>query len=544
MFDQQPWPEDIYDMLVEDEDTACLTDEDYQSRYTETPIEQESGVSARTQQSIIELLDRLEDYHFASYRDKVTIDKLFAEQREPYHPDVWQSTEPTSRLLLASILLFKDRQNGIDDEQTKALQGLVQNRLLEQTVKQIKSELSYGNKLPESWLEWLSDDKQEYQIEHAESLKPLLSGDIGLDADRTEQTPQPHYQLYSNISDFQPVLASCFWLQLSYPSALSQKVIKLSLAIAPQSAISCFANLSLAAFGGFTEKSERRQCLRHLEGAGVGKYDLLSFNIRVAQSSDIKWYEKLVRQYIKAKQQERLIWDIALSKVNPSCRDNFYLDVHRLGKNIDTPLLSYRQDMLKEVISHTMYMDDDFFAAQFAPEQVLFSDHVEFLPEAFHRPVVRYKGAMLNHSDAGFVVLRANADALELLVDNPNSPFAPEQQNYPVSSHFIILSEQADLAKVFALVKGFQPYQQRADSLLIAMQRYITGTIDYQTFQQDYAGFIELKALGVQIERYCKYSPRILPQILAEPDKDSQLRMIKLLCAHKTRGKRVFKANC
>jgi hypothetical protein len=110
-----------------------------------------------------------------------------------------------------------------------------------------------------------------------------------------------------------------------------------------------------------------------------------------------------------------------------------------------------------------------------------------------------------------------------------------------VSSHYIILSEEADLAKVFALVKGFQPYQQRAESLLIAMQRYITGTIDYQTFQQDYAGFIELKALGIQIERYCKYSPRILPQILAEPDKGRQLRMIKLLCAHKTRGKRVFK---
>ncbi len=540
LFDQQPLSEEIYDILVEDEDTACLDELDYQQRYGQEEKTEAGQLPALVKQHIIELTDRLEDYHFASYRDFSKLNKIFAGNRLTYDPLQWQSTEPRSNLLLASILLYKDHEQSINDEHTLALKKLINEDLFEQVIQEISSELEPSKTLPESFVNWLQSEEIGDVAEQSKALKEILSGDIGMDASRTFKTAQPHYQLYSNISDFQPLLAACYWLQLCQPSMFTNKVIQVSLNIAPQATLSCFAHLYLKRRGAFGEQEHRQKLLDSFKQLGVDKHDVLSFEAHQSKGGDVTRYEELIRHYAKSSEQDKLLWQQALAKLTPKTRDNFYLNVFRLEPDAQTPLLTERPMMLKELIRKTIFFDDDFFANQFDKELVLFNDHCEYFPEEYELPVEVHEQVKPNDPDANFIALRHMGEHVELIIDNAEQAFDPEKSSWPYSSHYIVFHQSTDLNAVFKILEGYENYKVRSEKLLAGILSYLAGDISFAQYQQEFGHYSNVKDYDLSIQYYSAYSPKILPQILAEPDEQKQLRLIKLLCSHKSRGKRVL----
>ena len=539
IFDQTPWSEKMYELLVEDEDTACISDRDFQRRFSQ---EQDSldQVSALTQQHILELLDSLESYNFASYSNLTKIDKIFDDSRLAVEPTAWLSTEPRSRLLLASILLYKDSQLAINDDKTAQLRNLVSESLPQQVIKQFKAELKPNTELPEVFESWLLSDNETEASLQAVLIKPLLAGGIGLDDDHTQATEQPYYQLYSNISDFLPVLASCYWLQIGEGNHLAEKVIQLSLILAPQATLQCFAKLHFKKHKTFVDAKQEKRFLKTLTSLNVDEYDLLCFEMAIAQNRDFTKYKRLVRRYNRYSSSRLELWNRALAKLTTRQRELFYLDVQRSSKKALTPLLSSRSDMLKELIHNTAYSDAEFFSAQQERAQILFSDHIEFLPEQFHLPVLCHKDMQVSPLENSFVVLRHAKDSLELIVDNPDCRFEPEHDNWPHANHFIVLREDVDVMNVLTQLAELRPYHERTKNLLFQIQAYLAGEISFSEFDQKFSSYSDTKYYGLNIERYSIHRPSILPQILAEPDEDMQLRLIRLLASHKTRGKRVL----
>lgn len=539
IFDQNPWSEKMYELLVEDEDTACISASAYQRRFSQ---EQDSlnKVSALTQQHILELLDSLESYNFASYSDLNKIDKIFDGSRLAVDPITWLSTEPRSRLLLASILLYKDNKLAICDDKTEQLRKLVSELLPQQVIKQFKAELKPNTELPEVFESWLLSSNETEASLQAVLIKPLLAGGIGLDDSHTEETEQPYYELYSNISDFLPVLASCYWLQISEGNQIAEKVIQLSLILAPQATLKCFAKLHFKKHKTFVNTKQEKTFLKTLTSLNVDDYDQLCFEMVIAQSRDFTKYKRLVRRYNRYSNNRVELWDRALAKLTTKQRELFYLDVHRSSEKALTPLLSSRSDMLKELINTTAFSDEDFFLAQQERAQILFSDHVEFLPEQFHLPVRCHKDMQANQSESRFVVLRHAGESLELVADNPDWPFQPEQGEWPQASHYIVLREDIDVTKVLTHLAELQSYRERTKNLLLQMQAYLSGELSFTEFEQKFGCYSDTKYYDLNIERYSKHRPSILPQILAEPDEGVQLRLIRLLTCHKTRGKRVL----
>lgn len=538
LFDQQPWPDEVQQLLVEDEDTACLDQYEYDLLFTEAEP-QVDGIPPLLQQHILELLDQLQDYHFACQRQWQKINKLFSRNRQAFDPNNWSGTEPTSKLLLASILLYQDKQAKIKDNATEALERLVDELLMPQVIKLISEDLAFDTRLPTGFTHWLQDSDEKVDLAAIAQLRQVLASDIGLDADRTIDSPQPHYQLFSHISDFQPVLASCYWLQLASPRPLTAKVVAMSLAIAPQASLSCFAHLQLKTFGKFPNEQDKKQTFARFWQLGVDDYDALTFDIRVTQPFDSKRYKRLVRKYARCSQAKRERWDKALAKATPSTRDYFYLDVYRLANKVVTPLLSYRTEMLQELIANSMYCDEELVTAALEPEQVLFSDHIEFLPECYHLPLTLHQEPIRLKPELEFAVFIATEDTLALVAHSDVDKFTPSQGVQ--AQHYIILSADTDMAKLKHLLSHCLDYQSRKQALTEAMQAFVQGQLSYQQYQAQVGYYSDTKQYDLRMKHYCKYSPRILPQLLAEPDKSCQLRLIKLLCSHRSRGKRVFK---
>ncbi|WP_128732309.1 hypothetical protein [Pseudoalteromonas sp. PS5] len=541
LFDQQSWSDDFYELLVEDEDTACLSAEAYQARFIQEIEISTDGVSEKLKQQILELLDKLEDYHFASYRQWCEITKLFKSNRQAVNPENWLGTEPSSRLLLACILLYQDKLSAINDESTQALRQLINESLIKQVLKKIEEDIAHDCKLPESFVAWLTSEKQGIDTECIDRLAKNLAPDTGLDAHKTEHTAQPHTQLFSSISDFQAVLASCYWLELSEPNIITRKVIAMALKIAPQASLSCFIGLQLKRFGSFGEPEQKKQILANLQQVNVDAYDLLTFEVRLAQGYDIQWYEKLVKQYVKMKKSDRERWDKALAKVTPATRDYFYLDVYRLAPKVTTPLIYQRENMIEALISSTLYFDDDFIATYFNQKELLFSDHIEFLPEKFELPVSLHQQVLTIKNDVNFVIFLYDVESLILVAKTDGVTFCSGSNSISWASHYIILDNQVDLDKLTVLAEQFESYQARAKTLQKAVTDYLSGVIIFSEFQRYFGHYSDTKKYDLHIENYSKYSTRILPQILVEPDEQVQLRLIKLLCSHKTRGNRVLK---
>lgn len=545
IFDQTSWSDNIYEILVETEDSACLTDAGYKARYSQATAGDTDTVTAETQQAILELLDDFEDYHFCSSRQWRDIDKIFAERRSAVNPASWKGSEPSSRLLLASILLYKDKQENVNDSNTQALRQLVDDLLLPQILEQIEADLKHDKSIPDAFVAWLKSDSADIDFDSIQQLQSVLGRDIGLDAHRTKYQAQPHTQLFSSISDFLPVLASCYWLQLSEPKLLTQKVIIMALRLAPQATLSCFTHLQMKRSGSFKNDKQKKQLLSDLSKVGSDAYDLLTFEVRLAQSHDIPGYEKLVKKYAKLKKDKQQLWDIALAKVTPATRDYFYLDVYRLAPKVSTPLLAQRPDMLSELIHSTSYFDDDFVKTMFNRDELLFSERRDSLPEKYNLPVVienEVERIKQGFRFAWFILadqklkLIAVSDEEEFSSDDKLLDFAKYIVNY-----YVIINDSVEPETVMAKLRSFVSSKERDKQLKQGMQDFFSGKMTFEQYQNKFAHYSDCKDYDIYIKNYSKYSARILPQILAEPDEQVKLRLIKLLCSHKTRGKRVLR---
>lgn len=541
IFDQQPWPTKFFAQLVENEKTACLDSEAYQRRFTQPHEQSIDSVPAKLKQDIFELLDELEDYSGVYHEQWLEIERCFDTNRQAVHPDNWPETEMGGRLLLASVLLYKDKQANIEDNNTHGLRKLLNDHLLDQVVEKIRDALSDDCQLPETFENWLNSEQACIDESAIQQLSLSLADDIGLDSSRTKQTAQPHSQLFGDVSDFQSILASCFWFQLAEPSHKLNKVTTAALQIAPQATLSCFTRLFAEQFGEITLlPTLKSQMLRDLTQVGVAQFDLKVFEVRLSQNHNLKCYTSLLSQYAHTSPSEQMQWDEALAKITPFRRDMFYLDVFRLFPSFTTPLCTFKDEMLTELIRATLYSDADFIGTQFDKEDVLFCDHIMLLGDEFNLPIKQHEQLTELDCETGFAVFVNHGKYLSLIVKPKSAVFEPDGSELIGVHAYVILTPKANLDKLSRLVSDFKTLQQRSSDLLQGMQHYLSGACSFQEYQTKYSHFSDTKQYDVNIEHYTRYRAEILPQILAEPNETLQLRLIKLLCSHKARGSRVL----
>lgn len=316
----------------------------------------------------------------------------------------------------------------------------------------------------------------------------------------------------------------------------------MALRIAPQATLSCFINLQIKGSSNVAELNQKEQILASLKQVNACPYDVLTLEVRLAPSNDIQWYEKLIKQYISMTRAEQLLWDDALAKVTPTTRDYFYLNVYRLAPEVVTPLLGQRQNMLKELIDSTLYFDDDFIAAHFSQKEVIFSGHIELLPERLELPISLHSNMLTIANDISLAVFLYHGDSLEVIAITDGVEFdAASQCHNSHVNYCLVLDKQIDLDKLACITNQFENYQQRAKTLYRGMTNYLAGNCSFSEYQTQFGCYSNIKQYDLQIENYSKYSSRILPQILAEPDEQVKFRLIKLLCSHRVRGARVLK---
>ncbi|PNQ64531.1 hypothetical protein C1141_09810 [Vibrio agarivorans] len=545
IFDQTTWSDNIYEILVETEGSSCLTDAEFKARYSRPTTEDTDNVTAETQQAILELLDDFEDYHFCSYKQWRSIEKIFVDKRLAVNPNCWKGSEPSSHLLLASILLYKDKQTNINDSNTQALRQLIDDLLLPEILRLIESDLEHDETLPNAFVTWLHSDSTDIDFDSIQQLKSVLAGDIGMDAHRTKHQAQPHTQLFSSISDFMPILASCYWLQLSEPRLLTQKVITMALRLAPQATLSCFTRLQMPFSGRFKNDKQKKQLLVDLSKIEIDAYDFLTFEVRLAQSHDIPRYRKLVRKYAKLKKDKQQLWDIALAKVTPRIRDYFYLDVYRLAPKVATPLLTQRSDMLDELINKTSHFDDDFIKTMFTHDELSFSERREFLPEKYKLPIVIESEVERIKQVSRFALFILADQKLKLIAVSGEEKLDSEAKLLDFAKYsanfYVIINDSVERNTITTKLHSFISYTEREKRLKQGIQDFLSGKLTFEHYQNKFDHYSDSKVYDIYIENYCEYSTCILPQILAEPDEQVQLRLIKLLCSHRTRGKRILR---
>ena len=545
IFDQQTWSEEIYEIVVENEDSACLTEAEFKARYSPAQTVSPDTVSAEAQQSIMELLDDLEDYFFCSSSQWREIEKLFADNRLAINPEHWQGTEDSSRLLLASILLYKDKQARVDDNNTQALRELIDELLLPQILEQIESELRHDQSLPEDFVAWLKSDDADIYSACIERFQAMLEGDSRASSPDQELQGQVHTDLFDHTSDFLPVLASCYWLQLSEPNLLTQKIIAMALSMAPQATLSCFTHLQMKFFGSFSDDKQQRKTLRNLKKVGSDAYDLLTFEVRLTQSHDIPSYEKLVKKYAKLKKEKQQLWDRALAKIMPATRDYFYLDVYRIAPKVATPLLALRPNMLDGLIRATIHYEDDFIKAMFNRNELLFSDRREYLSKKYDLPIVVENEVVKTKLGFRFAWFILENEKLKLIAISDDKDYDAEEKllNYAsyAANFYAIFSDEVERESLIAKIQSFADYEGRKEVLKQGMLDFFSGKLTFQQYQTEFGHYSSCKDYDIYIKDYGKHYARILPQILAEPDEQVKLRFVKLLSSHKTRGKQVLR---
>ena len=538
LFDQQPFSQKIYEQLTND-DAGGMSVSDYQQRYSVNHQTEVTELCETTKMQIIEILDDFDSYYSACNEQKREIERACGSNRLAYDHTQWENGGLSS-LLLTALLLNLDKQNTIEDEKTKSLYNFFDEEIPKRTLQLLMSEryMTQGEVLPPALISWLQGDSS-IQLQ---SFLPDLKNQLALSNWQSEHSsPQPHFELFSNISDFKIVLAACYWRRRVGDSDFSDRIIELALSLAPQATLSCFARLYKRGFREFASEELQHAFNESLVNLGVSAYDTIAYNIRYCSRFDSEKYESLVRQYVQLEQTEKQKWDSSLSRTLPITADYFYLNAYRLMPSNSDHLLVKRSQMLSEVADHLLLSDSEAFTAHLPSEQVLFSDHTEFLPAELDLPVTRHPDAKANREEFSFCVVRRCSEQYEVLVDSSDDSFDPKEQVWPSGSQSIIVDGNIDIPQLFALLENLPTEKDRTQRFSNAMTQFLAEKITFAEYQLQTQYDIDSKVFSLTIENYSEYNPRILPQILAEPDKMHQLRLIKLFSSHPRRGKKVQK---
>lgn len=541
LFDQTPFNDDLYEQLVEDEDTAFLSDEAYQLRFGR--VEQTGDdVSCEQVQLLRQVLDKLESVYWLDHRVLKQIQRLRKGARQVCDPTSWRLQSEPNEWLLAAILLHFDHQEGHVDQHSEALTTLVDEHLLSAIVDELSGAVKSGATLPDGISQWLSqvDVNDKTVKELASELGPRLELDSGAGADNQAQ---PRYELLRASSDFYLLLATCFWRNLAEPNELCQRVILLVLELDPQATLSFLVQFYSGKHAGFESAALAESFYLTLQPFNIEEQDLFAFKVRFAQQNDRAAYLGLMSTYFNFDESRQHRINQSLLRLRPINYQRFFADVQRLNPSFNFPTANEFVDIFREIHRLGQREDEAVIASYFRPEDVLYLDYLEYMPKDFYLPIKVSDATRMMPWPCQFAVLRVEQDHLELLVDSMNQPFDPETGDLHVLS-VLILAEHVANEAVFSIINNLPMVTQRAETIEHLLLQYIKGEIGLKDFDHVAQHYIDPKIYGLDIEGYSRNLGHILPIILTEKDCEKRLRLISILASHPNRGRYVLADIC
>ncbi|MCE2570369.1 hypothetical protein [Motilimonas eburnea] len=541
LFDQTPFNDDLFEQLVEDEDTAFLTETEYQQRYaiTESVTDELSCSQAQTLRKI---LDGLEYVSWLDHSIIKKIARLRRETRKTCDPTGWALQGERNEWLLAAILLAFDSREQVFDQYSAALKQLVDDHLHRAILEDFSDALKPSSTLPDGVTLWFTQfdvsatTAQAMALELGECLE--LVHDAG-----AESKAQPRYELFKSSSDFYLVLAICYWRYLAEPNELCLRVISLALALEPQATLNHLVQFYAGRRAGFESEALAQEFYLSLKNFNVIEEDLFAFNARFAQQHDSQAYAEIITQYVKFNANDKERFNRGLLRLRPHYYQRFFTDVSRLNPSFDFPTAHEYVDIFREIHRHAQRNDEEVLASYFNKADVLFVDYLEFLPEALCLPIKASQDTRFMPWPCNFAVLRLNQDHLELVVDSMNRPFDKETGHLYVL-RVLILGPDVTNEAVFSIIDSLPDALQRSETIERFAVRYIEGDIAFDAFNTATKHFIDRKVYSLDIEGYSQYVGHILSVILTEKDREKRLRLISILASHPTHGQYVLADIC
>ncbi|CAH0533208.1 hypothetical protein VST7929_01072 [Vibrio stylophorae] len=363
LFDQQDLPKALYQMMVGDSDTRCLSDAEFHRRYTQPERIVAEGLSAKQKRQIDEILDTLEDYDCFNYNDYLEIERAFDGNRQAYDFKLWmrEDDEQIHSRLLGAILLDFDRTHQRNDHLTQALTEWVCAGLKEDVLTQIEAasdnfaQRALAQGLSQSLFDHLKAWLDAGDISELPALVQALQQCLKQERSGRwyQQTPtmaQPRYKLFDDLDLFWPVLGTCFWLYRAQSNAFAKRVILLSMALAPQATLAAMSRCYRQARGGFASEAHQNHFNMQLLELGISYLDQVAFQIALCMDDGDKLIQ-LIQRYNDLDDDERAQWQGAINRLSPYKRDYFYLHAYRLSSQVPEPLREMRQTVLNELMT-------------------------------------------------------------------------------------------------------------------------------------------------------------------------------------------------
>ncbi|MBA5762512.1 hypothetical protein H2O73_09165 [Vibrio sp. 404] len=351
LFDQQDLPKKLYELMVKEEETRCISDHDYGLRYCLPSVAQPGAISSKTKQQIDEIIDDLDSYYHVGHDVYVEIEKTFEANRDAYNHLLWvneDEEEQTLCRLIGAVLLNLDQQNNRHDDYTLALTQWVTTGLKSDILAQFKQ---HCQSVPDELEQWLLAANEDDLPALAEKLDEQLDTERSYQRSRELGAEQPIYELFDSVGIFRPILATCYWLYKASQDPFAKHIIQLAMRLAPQATLSSLSRFYLESMSGFASEGLRNSFFQSLSDLGISLFEQTAFNIAVSINHDATQLEHLIRQYIELDEEEREQWNLAINKLACYERDYFYLNAYRLQPTLSTPLAALRKAVLNELMS-------------------------------------------------------------------------------------------------------------------------------------------------------------------------------------------------
>ena len=554
ILDQTPLTRDMYIQLVEDEDTAFMTAEEYQQRFQLEAEATSDGLTGSQQEELENIIEVFEDYRFADNENLKSLERLRDENRNVVNPEFWDWEANPEQLLLAAIFLAWDFDRDEEDEFTEALEDRFDAAIVDKICTHVAEVLVNGKDYDEDE----DEDEDEGADEGCDTgeqtnealltgLRRWLEGDHSVYPDLLEtmrarldlkgyESSRSHVQPAYEALESDPVLAllaACFWRRQAGSHEASAQMIQLFMALAPQATLSCLSRLYRDGFRGFASDEAKEAFLTNRPSMHYG--DEFVFNMRMSRYESADAYEKHIRDYISTAGDMRMrtFFNEGLSRLFPPHYQSFFSDVWRRFPDFDYPFDDWADILISATQLRFPYQT---FAAMLARDQVLYAGE----PAEYNIPMKAGKTMQRNAERADFAVLRHHSDHLEVvLMDAIGKEY--EDGEYIGVNNIVIVAESVTDDEIFRLRDKVLTYTQRSQLVKETLQRFINADISYAEYAEITGPYVDTAGYRLYDEHYNPYVGEPLPMIRMEKNKDRQLRFIKVMTADPRRKASILK---
>jgi len=543
LFDQMPLDQDIFQRLVEDENSAFLSETEFAARFRLDNADQDTDeLTPEQERSIRRLLRSLESYYSVDSDVLRKAEALWQQSRNVCNPELWDLDEDEieAELLLAALFLALDAKHDIDDDNTEALSDFINDQLFDRIIDTLSHGIEHPKSLPDTVPAWL----QGADVNVAEIVAQLQDS-LSLDYRSDREDKQPIYDLMEVTHDFSVVLASAYWVLQAENNPLAQRLIRLFLVLAPQASLSCFARLYGNADG--VNGVEEHDFYPSLAALNIEAEDIFAFRVRQAKAEAGDAYLALIQDYLAADRTQQVLFDKGLQRIEANDYQRFYVDLYLTDINFDCPVADEWQEAWAAMNHHAQYFDEEAFVVAFAARLkttikasgVLFADHVEMLPAEYELPFKAADQMRAKKADLNCSIVRCLGDQHEVLVGE----FGSDGERLRLYN-LIVLDHEADTEAALAVYEALPSYPARTQIITESLAQYLAGDIAFAEYQQQTQTFVDTKKYGLEIDEFNRQAGSLLAFIRIEKNTERQLRYLKVLTAHPTLGRRLLAEVC